>query len=145
MKQDRIDCCMKTCSGWSCLPPPYYASGYHNCSKKKPAQFAQCSKHKASYTRAHRMVREPNARMCGQDCKPVLCHPRTVGISFATNQNLSVFRANTKKTRCAGCPLHAPGVLCSPHVHGKLINCVPLKHRMRTAQGVNGALVYAKL
>ncbi len=37
------------------------------------------------------MVGEPNARMCGWDCEPVLRHPQTVRIPFAANQNLSVF------------------------------------------------------
>ncbi len=30
---------------------------------------------KALHTRACQMVREPNARMCGQDCEPALRHP----------------------------------------------------------------------
>ncbi len=63
-------------------------------------------------------------------------------IPFAVNQNLSVFYANTKRSRCAGCPLHALGVLRSPQVHGKLINRAPNTHRMQTAQRVSGALMY---
>ncbi len=77
---------------------------------------------------------EPNVRMCGWDCGPVLRHLRTVHIPFAANWNLLVFCANTKRTGCAGCPFHAPGVLCSPQDCGKLINCAPLMHRMRTAR-----------
>ncbi len=83
--------------------------------------------------------REPNAHMCGRDCEPVLPYLQTVRILFAVNRNLSVFCANTKRTGCAGCPFHAPGVLCSPQVCGKLINCVPLMYRMQTAQRVSGA------
>ncbi len=56
-----------------------------------------------------------------------------------------VFCANTKRTGCAGCPVHAPGVLCSPQAHGKLINCVPLTRHTQTAQRVSGTLVYTKL
>ncbi len=91
--------------------------------------------HKASYTRAHQMVREPNARICGWDCDPVLRHLQTVCIPFAAKRNLSVFCANTKRTGCAGCPFHAPGVLCPPQVCGKLTN-----HAPRT----NSALVYTR-
>ncbi len=80
---------------------------------------------KALYIRARRMVRKPNVSMCGWDCEPMLRHPRTARLPFAANQNLSVFCANTKRTRCAGCPFHAPGVLCSPQVCGKLINRAP--------------------
>ncbi len=74
--------------------------------------FANCS----------RMVRKPIACMCGWYCTPVPRHQRTVRIPFATNRNLSVFCTNTKRTGCAGFPFHAPGVLCSPQVHRKLIN-----------------------
>ncbi len=35
-----------------------------------------------------RMVCEPNAHMCEQDCEPALHHLRMVRILFATNQNL---------------------------------------------------------
>ncbi len=38
-----------------------------------------------------RMVREPNASMCGWDYEPALRHPQIVLILFAANQNLSVF------------------------------------------------------
>ncbi len=72
-----------------------------------------------------RTVREPNERMCGRDCEPVLHHPQMARIPFTTNRNLLVFCANTKRTGCAGCPFHAPGVLCSPLVCGKLINRAP--------------------
>ncbi len=48
--------------------------------------------------------------------------------------------ANTKRTGCAECPFHAPGVLCSPQVRGKLINRAPLMRRMRTAQCVCGTV-----
>ncbi len=89
--------------------------------------------------------REPNAHMCGRDCEPVLRHLQTVCIPFAVNRNLSVFCANTKRTGCARCPFHAPGVLCLPQVCGKLINCAPLMCHMQTAQYVSGALVYARL
>ncbi len=92
-----------------------------------------------------RIVCEPNACMCGWDCEPMLCHLRTVCILFVTNRNLSVFCANIKRTGCAGCPFHAPNVLCSPQVRGKLITCVPLTYRTRTAQRVSGALMYIKL
>ncbi len=84
------------------------------------------------------MVREPNVRMCRWDCKPA------VRIPFAVNQNMLIFCANTR-TGCAGCPLHAPGVLCSPQVCGKLINHTPIMCCMRTVQRVSGALVYTKL
>ncbi len=47
---------------------------------------------------------EPNALMWGLDCKPALRHPQTVCILFAANQNLSVFCANTKRTKCPWCP-----------------------------------------
>ncbi len=40
------------------------------------------------------------------------------------------------------CPFHAPGVLCSPQVYGKLINPVPLMCGAQMAQRVNGVLVY---
>ncbi len=70
-------------------------------------------------------------------------HLRTVRIQFAANRNSS-FCANTKRTVCAGCPFHAPGVLCSPQVRGKLINCVPNTRCTRMAQHVTGALVYTR-
>ncbi len=75
------------------------------------------------------MVREPNARMCGRGCEPALRHPQTVCILFAEKQNLLVFCANTKRTGCAGCLFHAPGVLCLPQVCEKLINCAPHANR----------------
>ncbi len=92
----------------------------------------------------HQIVYEPNARICGWDCKPVLHHPRTVCIPFAVNQNLLVFCMNTKRTGCAGCPFHAPGVLCSPQVCVKLINHAPNTSCIRTAQCISGALVYTR-
>ncbi len=91
------------------------------------------------------MVHELSQRMCGRDYKPVLRHPRMVCIPFATNQNLSVFCANTKRTGCSGCPFHAPDVLCLPQVRGKLINHVQLTPRMRMVQHIRGALLYTKL
>ncbi len=103
-----------------------------------------CCRSKASYTWARQMVREPNARMCGRDCEPALRHLRTVRIPFSANRNLSVFCTNTKRTRCAGCPFYELGVLCSPQVHGKLINRVPNMCRMRMAQHVSGALMYTR-
>ncbi len=53
--------------------------------------FANCSQ----------TVRKPNARMCGWDCEIALRRPQTVCILFTTNQNLSVFCSNTKRTGCA--------------------------------------------
>ncbi len=41
-----------------------------------------------------------------------------------------------QRTGCAGCLFHAPGVLCLPQVHRKLINRAP---------GQRGALMYTKL
>ncbi len=55
------------------------------------------------------------------------------------------FCTNTKKTGCAECPFHAPGILCLPQVHRKLINRAPLTCRMRTVQRISGAFVYTKL
>ncbi len=89
-------------------------------------------------------VRKPN----GWDCEPALhCSPhlRMVRIPFAANWNVSVFCGNTKRTGCAGCPLHAPDGFCSPQVCGKLINHSSLTHYTRMAQRVSGALVYTKL
>ncbi len=77
--------------------------------------------------------------------RTALCHLRTVRIPFATNRNLSVFWKNTKRTGCVGCLFHAPGVLCSPQVRGKLINCAPLTSRMRMVQRISNVLVYTKL
>ncbi len=91
------------------------------------------------------MVCEPNARMCGWDCKPALHCLRMVSIPFAANQNLSVFCANTKRTGCAGCPFHAPGVLCSPQVRRKLINRALLTRCTQMAQCLSCMLVYTKL
>ncbi len=87
------------------------------------------------------MVCEPNARMCVRNCEPAPRYPQMIRIPFATNQNLSIFCANTKKTGCTRCPFHAPGFRCSPQVHGKLIDCVPNTHRMRTVQRVSCALI----
>ncbi len=91
------------------------------------------------------MVRELNACMCRRDCEPLLRHLRTVHISFAVNQNLSVFCANTKRTGNARCPFHAPGVLYSPQVRRKLINSAPLTRCTQTAQHISGVFVYTKL
>ncbi len=54
------------------------------------------------------------------------------------------FCGNTKRTGCVGCPFRAPGVLCSPQVHGKLINRTPNMRRTRTLQYVSGALMYTR-
>ncbi len=71
-------------------------------------------KHAEWFANHSRMVCEPNAHMCRWDCEPVLCCRWTVCIPFAANQNFLVFCTNIKRTGCAGCPFHAPGVLCSP-------------------------------
>ncbi len=94
--------------------------------------FANCS----------RMVCEPNACMCGWDCNPALRHLQTFCIPFAANQNLSVFLGEHKENWMR---LHAPGVLCSPQVHEKLITCALPTHCTRMAQHVNSTLVYIKL
>ncbi len=91
------------------------------------------------------MVREPNVRMCGWDCKPVLRRPQTVCLPFAANQNLSVFCANTKRTGCVRCPFHTPDVLCSPQVRGKLINHALLTCQTLIVQHVSSTLKYTKL
>ncbi len=70
--------------------------------------------------------------------------PQTVRLQFAANQNLSVFCTNTKRTGCAGCSFHAPGVLCSPQARGKLINRAPNMCHMRMAQCVSSVLVYTR-
>ncbi len=75
---------------------------------------------------------KPNACMRWQDYKPALRHLRTVRIPFAENWNLSVFCTNTTRNGCAECPFHAPGILCSPQVRGKLLNHVPLTRLTRT-------------
>ncbi len=46
---------------------------------------------------------------------------------------------------CAGCPFHAPVVLCSPQVRKKLITRAPLTRHMGTVQRISGALMYTKL
>ncbi len=69
------------------------------------------------------MVPKPNARMFGWDCEPALCCPQTVCIPFTTNQNLSVFCANTKKIGCTRCPFHAPGVLSMHRVSFPCTGC----------------------
>ncbi len=91
------------------------------------------------------MVREPNACMCKWDCKSTLRLLRTVCIPFATNRNLSIFCANTKRTACTDCPFHAPGILYSPQLCGRLINRAPRTHCMQTAQSVSSSLMYIKL
>ncbi len=118
---------------------------FHYCPTKAVVSLLKLvPKFKASYTRACQMVREPNARMCGRDCELALRPMRMVRVPFATNQNLSVFCANTKKTGFAGCPFHAPGVLCSPQVRGKLTNGAPNTCGTWTAQRVSGTLVYTR-
>ncbi len=67
---------------------------------------------KALYTRVRRMIREPNARMCGRDCEPAPRHPQTVYIPFTANQNLSVFARTQRELDappCTRCPLLALG------------------------------------
>ncbi len=91
-----------------------------------------------------RIAREPNVRMCGQDCEPVLRHSRMARIPFIANRNLLVCCANTKRTGCDGCPFHALSVLCSSHVRGKLINRTPLMRRMRTEWCISSALMYTR-
>ncbi len=76
--------------------------------------------------------------------KPALRHLWMVRIPFGVNQNLSSFCMNTKRTGCARYPFYAPGVLCSPQVSRKLINRAPDMCRMRTAQHINGMLVYTR-
>ncbi len=44
----------------------------------------------------------------------------------------------------AGCPFHAPGVLCSPQVREKLINQAPNMRRTQTAPCISGTLVYIR-
>ncbi len=103
------------------------------CSHSKPigkyekttllkSRIHECAEWFANYSQT---VLEPNAHMCGWDCKPALSHLRMVRVSFATNQNLLFFCANTKRTGWSGCLFRAPGVLCSPQVHRKLINHAP--------------------
>ncbi len=72
------------------------------------------------------------------------CSQRTVRIPFSANQNFSVFCTNTKRTGCAGGPFHAPGVLCSPQVHRKLINHAPNTSHTQTVQCISGALMYTR-
>ncbi len=89
--------------------------------------------------------REPNARMHGWNCKPVLHHSQTVCIPFATNRNLWFF-TQTQRVLMRRVSFPCTGVLCSHQVHRKLINHrAPLRCRMRLAQCVSGALVYTKL
>ncbi len=103
---------------------------------------------KASYTRACRMVRKPNACMCGWDCKPALRRPRMVRIPFAEPKLVGFLHEHKENWMCrvsfpcTRCPFHAPGVLCSPQVYGNLINHAPNTCRMRTVQHVSRALVY---
>ncbi len=85
------------------------------------------------------MVCEPNTRMCGQDCKLAPCCLRMIHIPVAAKPKFVSFLREHKETGCVGCPFLALGVLCSPQVRGKLINC------MRTAQHVSGALIYKVL
>ncbi len=82
--------------------------------------------------------------MCGWNCEPALRHLWTAHIPFTANRNLLVFCTNTKRTGFARCLFHAPGVLYSHQVHGKLINHAPITHRTRTAQRISGALVYTR-
>ncbi len=126
----------------SCSCKVWMAQSGNGMAVKEIVQ--KCYFTKASYTRTHQMVRKPNVRMCGWDCEPALCRPRMVRIPLAANWNLSVCCANTKRTGCPRCPFHAPGVLCSHQVRGKLINRMPNTGRTRMAQLVSGALVYTR-
>ncbi len=108
---------------------------------------------KASYTRARRVVRELLANGSWTKCAYVwtgllTCAAPSVNGSHTVCRKpkfVVFFCANTKRTECAGCPFHASGVLCSPQVCRKLINCVPLTRRTWTVQCVSGVLVYTKL
>ncbi len=110
----------------------------HDYKSLKPC-LHECAKWFGNHLR---MVCKPNARTCGQDCEPALCHPRMVCIPFVANHNLSIFCANTKRPGCVGCPFHAPGVLRSPQVRRKLINFASNTRRMRMVLRVSGVLVY---
>ncbi len=70
------------------------------------------------------ICKDGTANLCCAICE------RSAYCLFAANQNLLLFCTNTKRTGCAGCPFHAPGVLCSSQVRGKLINRAPLMHHM---------------
>ncbi len=90
---------------------------------------------KASYTWAHQMVREPLTNGLRTKCVYVWMGLRTCAVPSANGSHtvrrkpkFVVFFANTKRTGCAGCPSHAPSVLCSPQVRRKLMNCAPLTH-----------------
>ncbi len=80
--------------------------------------------------------------MCGRDCELVLRHSHTVRIPFVANWNLLFFCANTKRTGCAWCPFHAPGVLCSPQVCVKLIYHAPHKRRARVYKVLGSATLH---
>ncbi len=75
-----------------------------------------------------RTAYEPNARMCGQDCEPVLRRPRTVRIPFAVNQNLLVF-ARTQRELDAPDVLSMHWVSFARQVRKKLVNFAPLMRR----------------
>ncbi len=67
------------------------------------------------------MIHEPNVCKCGQGswiiCELSTNHTSTVSRQLITNQNLPVFRANTKGCSCAVLWF----IVCSLHVHSKLV------------------------
>ncbi len=73
-----------------------------------------------------RTVHKPNARMCGWNCKPALCHPQTVLHTVCREPKfVDCFRKHKENWilwvsfPCTGCPLPPP------QVGGKLINHTP--------------------
>ncbi len=99
------------------------------------------SAHKASYTRACRMVREPLAnqmRVCVDGTANLHCAVCEQFAYCSLQTEICLFFAQTQRE------LNAPGVLCSLQVWGKLINCAPLTRCLRTAQRISGTLVYTK-
>ncbi len=105
------------------LIPSFLKLRIHECAE----WFVNCS----------RTIRKPNARMCGWNCESAQPHLWIVRILSTTNWNLLDFCVNTKRTGCAGCPFHAPGILYSPQVRRKLINRASLTSHKRTAQHVS--------
>ncbi len=111
-----------------------YPSGEWRCKKRQTKKWKKCY---ASYTRARRMVREPNVRMCEWDCE--LCCTIPKQFAYRSPQmEICRFFAQTQRE------LDAPGVLCSPQICGKLINHAPNRHRMRMEQCISRALVYTR-
>ncbi len=104
---------------------------------------------KALYTRAHRMVREPLANSLQTKCAYLwmvlwtCTAPSTNGpYTVCGEPKFVVFLHEHKENWMR---LHALGLLCSPQVHGKLINDAPLMRPTRMVQRVSGTLVYTKL